>query len=336
MDSAGPDASGTRQDAAPDDAAPEARWSRAQTDNAPARSVWGYVRVMSGWHQLALAALALTAAGLNLAPIELQRRLIDDAIMTGDVDLLWRLALIFAAALVAHKAAKFALQIYQGWVTERTAAYTRRHVLYLDRHRAKGVEAEAGQAVTVVNSEIDKLSGFVGAAPSEAFRDGATLIGVLGYMFWTAPVIAAVALLLLSPQIVIAPLIQRRLNRLVEKRLTLLRELGDAIPGESGADPATLVIRVLRNRLRFTRLKAAMKAALNLLNGAAPLGVLVVGGLMVIEGEVSVGVVVAFVSALERISAPLRGLLAFYRQSAQASVQHDMVAKWVRSRQSEG
>jgi ABC-type bacteriocin/lantibiotic exporter with double-glycine peptidase domain len=67
----------------------------------------------------------------------------------------------------------------------------------------------------------------------------------------------------------------------------------------------------------------------NLLNGLAPLSVLLVGGVMVIEGETTIGVVVAFISGFDRLSTSLRELIAYYRVAAQAAVQHRMIARWM-------
>jgi ABC-type bacteriocin/lantibiotic exporter with double-glycine peptidase domain len=50
---------------------------------------------------------------------------------------------------------------------------------------------------------------------------------------------------------------------------------------------------------------------------------------MVIQGETTVGVIVAFISGFDRLSAPLRELVNYYRVAAQAAVQHRMIARWM-------
>ena len=77
-------------------------------------------------------------------------------------------------------------------------------------------------------------------------------------------------------------------------------------------------------------IKFAMKGFVNLLNALAPLSALVFGGYLVIQGETTIGVVVAFISGFDRLAAPLRELIAYYRLAAQAHVQHEMVARWMR------
>ena len=53
------------------------------------------------------------------------------------------------------------------------------------------------------------------------------------------------------------------------------------------------------------------------------------GGYLVMQGQTQVGVIVAFISGFEKISAPVRELVSFYRVAEQARVQHDMIAKWM-------
>ena len=299
-------------------------------DDTPARDIWGYVRRMSGWRQALLALLALTATLLNLAPVELQRRLIDHAITRRDADLLFELGILYAIVLGLHQLSKFVLRVVQGWLAESTALYTRRHLLELWRRGRAGDGEHPGEAVAIIGPEVDKLAGFVGSGPSSAIGNAGMLLGVVIYMLWVDPLVAALGLALIVPQIVLTPLLQRRLNRLVERRVTLMRGFGNQI-AEGAEEPAleTDMAAIYRNRMTFACYKAMMKGLLNLLNAAAPLALLMVGGWFVLQGETTVGVLVAFLSGFQRLADPIRELIAFYRQCAQADVQHRMIARWM-------
>ena len=61
----------------------------------------------------------------------------------------------------------------------------------------------------------------------------------------------------------------------------------------------------------------------------APLGILAFGGWLAIRGETTLGVLLAVVSGFERISGPIRDLIGFYREAAQAGVQHRLIADWM-------
>lgn len=297
---------------------------RRTGDDAPAASLARYTMRMTGWHQAGAALLAIAVAVVNLAPIDLQRRIVDDAITPGDARLLLLLAAVYIGAVLVARAGKLALALLQGWLAESAARYTREHL-----DDVANVDGEGpGTAVSIIGSEVERLAGFVGAAPSTAAADAATLLAILAWMLWVEPAIALVGIALLLPQVLLAPLLQRRVNRLVRLRVSLMRSLGERVASrEAGLD--TLLDRVFANRMAIHAWKAVMKGLLNLANQLAPLGILLWGGFMVIEGETTLGVVIGFLTGLDRMSAPARGLIAFYRQSEQARVQHDLIASWM-------
>lgn len=302
-------------------------------DDTPAKNIWGYTWRMTGGHQIALCLLAVAVAGLNLIPIELQRRIVDDAIMPAAMGLLVELAILYGVVLLSHQLAKFVMRAYQSWLSESTILRTRRHLTRLLRNGDVGSDEESGRAVSIIGSETDSLGVFVGEGPSQACVDIAKLLGVLGYMVVVEPSIALVAALFLIPQIAIVPVIQRHLNKLVEIRVKLMRETGDAITSKEIEEEQTrkrLFTGIYDNRIEFTIWKALMKGLINLINASAPLAVLIWGGWLVIQGETTLGVIVAFLSGFERVSEPVRGLLKFYRTVAEANVQHTMIARWMR------
>lgn len=300
-------------------------------DDSPARSVWGYIARMTGRAQLVAMATALLVTLLNLAPIELQRRMIDDAIAEKDGGLLLTLGLLYLGVTVLHQALKFFLRLLQGWMAESAVLYTRRHLWRL-HHGDDHATGEARDVTAILTAEVEKLGGFAGGGPSGAFRNASMLIGALGYMLWVSPSVAAVGLALLAPQIILTPLMQRRLNRLIEIRLRLMRRFTAAV-GEGDAQGETEFERRLAHlfwsRIAFFVWKYLMKAMLNLLSALAPLGVIALGGWFVIQGEATLGVVVAFVTGFGRLGDPIRELIAFYREAAEASVRHDLIAEWM-------
>ncbi|MDW3183465.1 MAG: ABC transporter ATP-binding protein [Roseobacter sp.] len=305
---------------------------RQTGDDSPASSLLGYVWRMSEGHQVAVCLLAVCVAVLNLAPLELQRRIVNEVVESRDVSMLVQFGTAYVVLILLHQAVKFTLWIYQSWITESASLYTRRHLLTLHEERNGDAADGNGRAVSIVGSEVEKLGGFVGEALSGACANGAMLLGVAVYMFVVEPQIAIFALGFLVPQVVLTPLLQRRLNRLIEERVGLLRDLGDEISDhnvETRDQCKSLLTDIYKNRMRFFILKFAMKSALNLLNAMGPLTVLLFGGYLAMQGEVQLGVIVAFISGFERISSPLRELIGFYRVAAQANVQHRLIADWM-------
>ena len=163
-----------------------------------------------------------------------------------------------------------------------------------------------------------------------------TILAIAGYMIVVEPMIALFSLPFIVPQLIAVPLIQGRINRLLARRVSLIRRLSDAIAELSGTTPQSgderpqsFLKSIYDNRLRTFTLKFSMKGFVNLMNALAPLSALVFGGYLVMQGETSVGIIVAFISGFERLADPLRELISDYRLAAQATVQHRMIARWI-------
>ncbi|MFC6582915.1 hypothetical protein [Sulfitobacter aestuariivivens] len=110
-----------------------------------------------------------------------------------------------------------------------------------------------------------------------------------------------------------------------------MRELGNFIVDNAEPDlldkpPPTgftlLTDRILQIRTRFLMTKNIMKTLNNLLIALGPFGVIAWGGYLVIQGEVEVGVILAFVSGLERLGGPIRELIGSYAAITDARMRY--------------
>jgi len=298
-------------------------------DGPPTRLL-SYIWRISRWHQIGLGLLALGLTFVALVPLELQRRIIDDAIIPGDRGMLINLALLYLVAVITHNILKFIIKWFQGWLAESAVFRARGILLAHERQvREDGGKAQ-GASVSVLGAELDRLGAFIGSGPSLAVANLAMLAGVIGYMVAVKPELAWISLLLLLPNVLIAPLLQRRLNALTRVQVATLRDFGNSVLEGCGPEVTTPMLeRLYANRMTSHLWKNVLKTILGFLGAAAPLSVLVVGGLLALEGQASAGVIVAFLSGFQRIAGPIRDLLGFYREAAQAGVRHYMVRSWM-------
>ena len=186
----------------------------------------------------------------------------------------------------------------------------------------------------MLSSEVEKLGGFSGSSISGPLLQVGTLLSILGYMFWVEPLVASIALILYSPQFFIVPYFQARLNRLSRDKAIKVRELGafivdnaedDLISKEAPPTFLTLTEQILNIRTRFLLGKNLMKAIINLLIALGPFGVIAFGGWLVIQDRIELGVILAFVSGLERLGGPIRQLIAEYSQITEAQMRYRML-----------
>src|SRR3546814_11472234 len=88
--------------------------------------------------------LAAATAALSMVPLELQRRVVNDAIGGGNVRLLVLLASIYLAVVLLQVGLNYLLRMYQNWVGESATRYTRSHLSRLTAARRSAGPAERG------------------------------------------------------------------------------------------------------------------------------------------------------------------------------------------------
>lgn len=310
----------------------EASTNIIRTDETLGRFVWR----ASGMHQFYVGLIAMAVALLNVVPIDLQKRIVDGAIANRDVEALFFLGALYLAVILVQAVLKYALLVYQGWVGESAVKLSRDQLAAVAADRPSQDEVTSGQTVNVIGREIDGVGGFVGVSISESVVNLTFLIVILTYMLYIQPVFALISAVFLVPQIVLALYMQGELNTLVERQVGLVRKLGDETITQAASHSKPVdgefpsIGAIFRNRIRFYFLKYGLKTLLNVANAIGPLMVLVVGGWMVIQGQTTIGTVVAFISGFERLSSPLRDLLNFYREYQQAKIQYGMILGWVK------
>ena len=99
----------------------------------------------------------------------------------------------------------------------------------------------------------------------------------------------------------------------------------DLLNREAPEDFSSLTDRILAIRTKFLLTKNVMKTLNNLLISLGPFGVIAYGGYMVIQGDVEIGVILAFVSGLERLGAPIRDLIGSYSQITDARMRYGIL-----------
>jgi ABC-type bacteriocin/lantibiotic exporter with double-glycine peptidase domain len=299
-------------------------------------SEWGHK--LTTRRQIPLIILAALAATLTMLPLELQRHIINSLAGREKADTLLLLCTGYLAATWSISELRYLLNTRSAGLGESAILSLRRdiHATFspLSSRRlgnADGSE-QAGTFVAMISSEAEAVGKLVGECISTPVVQVGTLTSVLGYMLWTQPDLGLIVLLIAVPQVLVAPLVQRRINALVKMRVRELRHAGDGIVDEMRAGASERATDVLQSfarifglRLRVFRLKFGLKLTVNGLQSLGVFILLLVGGTMVLRGRTEIGIVVAFISGLDRIVDPLRELIAFLRSTSVAKVQYDMI-----------
>jgi hypothetical protein len=132
-------------------------------------TIFRYVFAVSWRDQIALVALTVITFLLEVVPLEIQRRAVNDLVKEKSFSLVVLLCAVYAGVVLVQGSTKLAVNLYRGWVAENAIRDLRRHVLaYLRiaRAAAPGPEARRVGAAMIVG-EVEPIGGFVGSSLSE-------------------------------------------------------------------------------------------------------------------------------------------------------------------------
>jgi ABC-type bacteriocin/lantibiotic exporter with double-glycine peptidase domain len=194
---------------------------------------------------------------------------------------------------------------------------------------------KSGALVTTISSQAEAVGKFVGDCISTPIVQAGTLLSVLSYMLYTEPRLGVVVLLIAVPQLLVVPMTQRHLNVYVRERAHTLVRAGDLMVDpalRSGSSAGSLVSEIGKAfetiylaRLHVFKLKFGVKFLISALQSLAVFVLLFAGGVLVLNGKTEIGIVVAFISGLDRVLEPWREMIAFVRSTSAARVQYDLI-----------
>jgi ABC-type bacteriocin/lantibiotic exporter with double-glycine peptidase domain len=298
--------------------------------------LYGYIWAASGRAQVLLALLSIFIFLLDLVPLELQRRIVNDAIGRKAVGALLWLCAVYAATALVQGAAKLTWNVYRNAVGEATSQRLRLETFAAAlRHPEPDTTAREGVGISIILSEADPVGLFVATSVSEPVLHGGVLLSVFGYLIYLQPLMAVVALALFVPQCFFVPMVQNAINQRTEARIRVMRQLSGDIVAETAEGALEHEERSYRYRvgriytlnMQIYRRKYAMNFLINLLYHFGTVGILLVGGWFVMEGKTEVGTVVAFISGLTKINDPWNDLVTFFRDMTNARVKYQLIAK---------
>ncbi|WP_457104636.1 ABC transporter ATP-binding protein [Methylobacterium sp. P5_C11] len=270
-------------------------------------------------HQPTLVLIAMVLFVADLAPLELQRRIVNAAFPGGSVRSIAALAMLYIVAALAMGALKLGLNVYRSYVSESAVRRLRKMLLgdfgYLaPEHRA---EVE-GVEVSLILAEAEPVGAFVGISVSEPVLQGGIVAGTFAYMLYLNPLMALLALAVFTPQMIFVPLMQRAINQRVVTRTGALRRISGGIIGNHHLKPSRLqaarIDRVFQLNMGIFQLKFSMNFLMNLMHHLGIGLTLGVGGYLVVKGATELGTVVAVVAGLKQLNDPWKGLIDWFRE----------------------
>jgi ABC-type multidrug transport system fused ATPase/permease subunit len=274
-----------------------------------------------------VALLASTAAAL--APPPLAKLAIDEGITPGDLSTLTMVVLAFLASALVYWGASYVQTYLVGWVGQRVLQDLRIQLFAHLQTLSVGFYSrrQAGVLISRLTNDVQALDQLVSDGVATLFGSTLTLLGTVVILL-VLDLELALLTFLVFPVLALGSFAFRivsanayRATR--EKVAAITAYLQETLSG----------IRVVRTfaqeprhlerfdelneenydaNMKTVYLNASYFPAVELLSAFATAGILLYGGLQAIEGDVTVGVLVAFVAALNNFFDPIQSLSQFY------------------------
>ncbi|WP_425595869.1 ABC transporter transmembrane domain-containing protein [Ruegeria faecimaris] len=314
------------------------------------RFIWKY----SKRDQLILLAVTTSLFPLLYLTLELPKRIINDAIgaATPVVDVLGYslsqtnfliiLCIGFLLAVLAHGLMKMRINTMKGVLSERMLRRFRYQMIsralrfpqpYFER-------VSQGEMVSMITAESEPMGGLMGDAISQPVLQAGQMITILSFLFLQSFWFGLAAVSLIPLQAWLIPKLQRQINLLNKSRIQEVRVLAAQI-GENAAGASTLranggwryrramisdqLGRLFEIRFDIYQKKFFMKFINNFISQLTPFLFYLVGGILVLQGSVSLGALVAALAAYKDLSSPWKELLTYYNQTQDMSLRWDVV-----------
>ena len=257
------------------------------------------------------------------------------------------LVLFTAAALffyLLNASIKLAINIRKGVIGERLIRRLRytllEHLLRFPIQRFRVVSQ--GELISQINSETETLAGYVSESVTLPLFQGGTMITVLFFMFVQNFWLGVAAIALIPLQLMVVPRMQRRVNVLNHKRVRQIRTfseyIGETVSGAQAirvhgaqryvlAGYSSQLNKLLDVRLKLYRQKYLIKFVTNFINQLSPILFYLIGGLLVIKGNLTIGALVAAIAGHKDMVSPWKELLKYYQMQQDAKIKYEQLAQ---------
>ncbi len=313
-----------------------------------------FIWAFSKRDQFVLVAVTALLFPMLYLTLELPKRIVNDAISAeteivqfygytiAQKDLLIALCLAFLVSVLAHGILKMRVNTMKGVLAERLLRRFRyaliEHILRFPRaYQAKTSE---GELVSMVTAETEPMGGIMGDAIAQPLLQAGQMLTILLFLFLQSFWFGVAACTMVPLQAWLIPKLQQRVNLLNRSRITQVRALASDI-GEIATGAGTLrqnngwrmrmartsekLGRLFETRFEIYKRKFFMKFLNNLLNQIPPFTFFLVGGLLVIDGRLTVGALVAAIAAYKDLSSPWKELLSYYTRVIEMSQRYELV-----------
>jgi ABC-type multidrug transport system fused ATPase/permease subunit len=309
------------------------------------RSLFSWAKQSSIKLQLILLVVIIVTVFARVLPLELQKKIINEAINYRRIDLLLRYCGLFLGAVIVSGGLKYVINIIQTYLGQNTLTAMRKdlyaHLLTLPIGYYR--KTQSGMVVSSLINVLSPVGDFVGMALAVPVTNLLTLVAFGAYLFYLNWLMACISLAIYPFVVLIIPRLQKRTNQYNKRRVDATRDLSNCIAeavtgiheihGNGAYSIERSKFNLLADKLLSIRIvwnlyKMGTKAFNNFMINLAPFALFLVGGWLIIQGHFDIGSLVAFLSAQEKLYDPWKELMEFYQVYQNAKISYERTMEY--------
>ncbi|MBO6757654.1 MAG: ATP-binding cassette domain-containing protein [Roseibium sp.] len=320
------------------------------------KSLFKFIWKFSSRHQVFILLVTVISYPITYILLELPKLIVNDAVQ-GDgfprevftfefdqISYLVLLCMTFLGLVIVSNGLKLYINVFKGRLGERMLRRLRfelfQRVLRFRLPHFRKISS--GEIIPMITSEVEDVGGFIGEAFALPAYQGGMLVVQLGFIFMQDPLLGLAAISSYPVQGYIIPKLQRKVVLLSRKRVKNVRLIADKV-GESisgvpeihandasawhFADVSDRLYENFKIRYEIFNRKYFIKFINNFMNQLTPFFFYLIGGYLVIEGNLTIGALLAVIAAYKDLAGPWKELLAYYQMTADVSVKYQTVVE---------
>ncbi len=292
--------------------------------------------------QLFLLLIILVSLFFKVFPLEMQKRIINEAIYLKDIELLYLYCGLYIGAVTIAGLLKYAINVLQVYIGQKILMEMReelyQHVLQLPLQFYR--KMQPGTVTSAMTAELNAIGFFLGGAIAIPVTSVLTFVVFIGFMFHLNPVLALLSMGIYPVELFVVPYLQKKYNRLNSRRVKTTRAMANVV-NESisgiheihGNTSYSLEKKKLSSFIKqlydlmksLFVVKYGIKFANNFFQSLGPFVLFLVGGYLAINGQFTLGALVAFLSAYEKVYDPWKELIEYYQGYQDAQIRYRQI-----------
>ncbi len=319
-------------------------------------SIFQFIWRHSKRQQITIMLMTLASLPFLYLVLDLPKYIINDAIdgktfpkeLYGfeftQVEYLLLLCTGLLALLIINAYFSMRINTYKGVSSERLVRRLRYQLYenilrFPQKHFQKVTPPELSAMIT---AEVEPMGDFISDSFSMPMVQGGTMLTILFFMISEDPILGLVAISMVPVQAWVIPKLQTKVNLLGRERVIRARKLagwvGESVLGIGDIhtnDTSTYMQASISEKLggifniryQLYQKKFFMKALNVFLSQLTPLFFYSIGGILVINGSLSLGALVAVLAAYNRFTTPWKELLKYYQRLNDVKIKYEQLVE---------